>query len=193
MFELYYKADADNSTNTRLMCDISDKDNNFVVEFLQFERSDFNKWGKSKVLTDLFITKFHMPEIYSHITSKEKMKRYIKNNIDNDFSIIEKFEELSTSKQRIVISLPTSMYPTRRGFPSSARAVKNTQLPLIVKIDDKDVSHAFIDFGDFEEQAVQTAYQALVKGKMPESKNVIFYSEGVESLHKELSNNEMEN
>ena len=59
MFELYYKADKDNTTNTRLCCNMYNKDNNFIIDFIQYERSDFNKWGRSKVLTDLILTRFY--------------------------------------------------------------------------------------------------------------------------------------
>jgi len=193
MFELYYKADEDNSTSTRLCCDIYDKDNNFVVDFIQSERSDFNKWRKPKVLTDMIVTRFYLPEIFSHISSKSKLKSYIKDNIDEDFSIIGKIEDMSKHKQRIVISLPTTIYPTRRCMPTSGRAAKNTHLPLIVKINDEDVSHAFMDFGDFDENAVSVAYQALLKGVMPSTTKDIFYIDGVKSLYDELSKEEMGN
>lgn len=193
MFELYYKADEENTTNTKLCCDIYDKDNRLIINFIQYERSDFNKWGKPKVLTDLILTRFYLPEIYSHISSKGQLKSYIKNNIEENFDIIEKIEEMSESKHEIVISLPTSMYPHKRGIPSSFRTLKNTHLPLIVYIDEKDVSSNFMDFGDFEYNAVNTAYQALINGNIPKSKNDIFYIDGVESLHKELSNDEMGN
>ena len=193
MFELYYKADEDNATNTRLCCDIYDKNDNFIVEFHQFERSDFNKWGKPKALTDLIVTRYTLPEVYRHISSKGKLKDYVKNNVGENFDIIEKIEEMSKSKQRIVISLPTSMYHHKRGIPTSFRKVKDTHLPLIVNIDGKDVSSAFMDFGDYEYRAVETAYQALVKGNMPKSKNDIFYIDGVKSLHQELMNEEMGN
>jgi len=50
-----------------------------------------------------------------------------------------------------------------------------------------------MDFGDFEYRAVETAYQALLLGKMPKSKNDIFYIDGIEALHEKICNNEMEN
>ena len=193
MFELYYKADGDNTSNTRLCCDIYDKDNSLIIEFIQYERSDFNKWERPKVLTDLILTRFYLPEIYSHISSKGQLKSYIKNNIEENFDIIEKIEEMSKSKHKIVISLPTATYSHKRGIPTNFRALKDTHLPLIVSIDGKDVSSKFMDFGDFEYSAVVTAYQALIKGNMPKSKNDIFYIDGVESLHKVLNNDEMGN
>lgn len=113
-------------------------------------------------------------------------------NYGTDINVMEKIEEMSRSKQKIVISLPTTIYPTRRGFPSSVRAVKDTHWPLIVKINVEDVSRAFMDFGDFGETAVQTAYQALFKGVMPKSTRDLFYIDGVKSLHNELVNEEME-
>ena len=100
---------------------------------------------------------------------------------------------MSKSKHKIIISLPTSLTPHKRGVPTNFRVLKDTHLPLIVSIDGKDVSSRFIDFGDFEHSAVNTAYQALINGNMPKSKNDIFYIDGVVSLHKELNNNEMEN
>ena len=191
MFEWYYKADEDNTTDTRIMCDIYEKDNNIIIDFVQFERSDFNKWGKQKVLTDIIVNRFYLPEIYSYISFKSKIASYIKENFDEDFSVIQKIEEMSKSKRRLAISLPISMKPHKRGIPTNGRGVKDTYLPLIVSIDGIDVSKNFIDFGDFEHRAVDIAYQALMQGNMPKSKNDIFYGEGVESLYKNFSNNEM--
>ena len=192
MIELYNQADKENITRTKLSCDIQDKDNSFVVEFVQSEFSDLNKWKKPKVLTDMFITRFYLPEIFSHISSKRKLESYIDNNYGK-INIMKTIEEMSKSKQIIVISLPTSIYPTRRGFPSSVRAIKDTHWPLIVKINDVDISRAFMDFGDFEENAVKVAYQALFKGVMPTSTKELFYIDGVKYLHDELFNNEMGN
>lgn len=193
MHELYYKTDKDNTTSTKLSYDIYDKDNNLIIDFVQSERSDFNKWGKPKVLTDIIVNRFYLPEIYQHICSKSKLKSYIKANIDDDFSIIESIDDMSKHKQKIAISLPTSIYPTRRGIPTTTRAIKDTYLPLIVSINGEDVSHAFMDFGDFGENAVHVAYQSLLKGVMPSNSNHLFYIDGVKSLHDELNNEEMVN
>ena len=43
MHELYYKTDKDNTTSTKLSYDIYNKDNNLIIDFVQSERSDFNK------------------------------------------------------------------------------------------------------------------------------------------------------
>ena len=185
-FELYNKADNDNLTRSKLTCDIFKKEDVFVVEFCQSEYSDINKWNKPKVLTDMFITRYYLPEIFGHIGSKVKLERYISDNWQSNPNMMERIEEMSKSKQSIAISLPTTVYPTRRGFPMGARGVKDTPWPLIVKVNGEDVSRAFIDFGDFKENAVATAYQALVNGKMPQSTNDIFYIDGVKSLHEEL-------
>ena len=122
--------------------------------------------------------------------SKRKLESYIRDNYDK-IDIMEKIEEMAKSKQKIVISLPTSIYPSRRGIPSSVRAIKDTHWSLIVKINDEDVSHAFMDFRDFAENAVSVAYQALCKGIMPSSTQDLFYIDGVKSLYQELINDEI--
>ena len=191
MIELYNQPnDKMNISRTTLSFDIQDKDNTFIVDFIQSEHSDLNKWGKPKVLTDMFITRYCLPEIFSHISSKRKLELYIRDNYGK-IDIMEKIEEMSKSKQKIVISLPTSIYPSRRGIPSSVRAIKDTHWPLIVKINDEDVSHAFMDFRDFDENAVTVAYQALFKGVMPSSTQDLFYIDGVKSLYQELINDEI--
>lgn len=190
-FELYNKADKDNLTRSKLTCDVFKKEDIFVVEFCQSEYSDLNKWHKPKVLTDMFVTRYYLPEIFGHIGSKVKLEKYISENWQTNPKMMERIEEMSKSKQSVSISLPTTIYPTRRGFPSSVRAVKDTHWPLIVKVNGEDVSRAFMDFGDFGENAVSVAYQALVGGNMPESKRDIFYIDGVKSLHEELSSEGM--
>lgn len=193
MIELYNQADRENITRTKLSCEILDQDNAFVIEFIQSEFSDLNKWNKSKVLTDMFITRFYLPEIFGQITSKRKLETYISDNYGK-INIMEQIEEISAIKQKIVISLPTAIYPTRRGIPTSVRAIKNTHWPLIVKINDEDVSRVFMDFGDFGENAVITAYKALFQGVMPTSTKDLFYIDGVKSLYEEvISVNEKEN
>ena len=192
MVELYNQADKDNITRTKLSCDIKNKDNAFIVEFVQAEYSDLNKWKKPKVLTDMFITRYYLPEIFGHISSIRKFESYINNNYGTT-DIMANIEEMSKFKQKVVISLPTTTYPTRRGIPITARAVKDTHWPLIVKINDEDVSRAFMDFGDFGEHAVSVAYRALFKGIMPPSTHDLFYLDGVKSLHEEIMNEEMGN
>ena len=192
MIELYNQADKDNITRTKLSCDIQNKDNTFIVEFVQSEFSDLNKWKKPKVLTDMFITRYYLPEIFGHISSKRKLESYISDNYGK-VDIMTKVEEMSKSKQKIIISLPTTIYPTRRGYPSSVRPVKDTYLPLIVKINDEDVSRAFMDFSDFDENAVRVAYQALFNGVMPNNTKDLFYIDGVKSLHEEMVKDEMGN
>ena len=193
MFELYYKPDGDNTTSSRLCCEIFDEDNKFIIDFLMFERSDFNKWSKPKVLTDLIVTRLTLPTMIYDISSKEKLKSYIKANFDENLDFIEAIEKIAESKNHIAISLPTTMYPHRRGIPTGARPVKDTFFPLIVTIDGQDVSNCFMDFYEFEDKAVDTVYQALFKGNMPKSKKDIFCTKGVEELHHKLKNQEMGN
>jgi len=114
MVELYNQADKNNITRTKLSCDIQDKDNTFIVEFVQSEYSDLNKWKKPKVLTDMFITRYYLPEIFGHISSKIKFESYVNDNYGK-INIMEKIEEMSISKQKIVISLPTTK---ETAFPS---------------------------------------------------------------------------
>lgn len=193
MFELNFEVYGDNIANSRLCCDIYEKGRNIVVEFIQYNRSDLNKWQKPKVLTDLYVKKFILPESISEICSKGRLKSYIKNNLDADLTIVDKIEALAKSKQSISISLPTTIYSSYRGIKTGARGVKDSYLPLIVKLNGEDVSFNFMDFGEYGENIVEVAYRAMTKGCIPYTKNDLFYIDGVKSLHEQIVNSENEN
>lgn len=187
-FELFCEADEDNITRSRLVCDVYKKGNEVVVEFTQFERSDLNKWGKPKVLTDVYVTLFYMPEVFNQTCSLLKLGNYIKDNYDGTYNIVDEISKFAKVKNNIIISMPTSTYLNERGLPVSPRAIKDTYLPLIVNVNGKDVSEAFMDFGDYQDEAASKAYSALVQGVMPKNKNHIFYIDGVKALYDDLQN-----
>ena len=90
-------------------------------------------------------------------------------------------EEMAKQTTRIVFALPTSFWVN-----NNARKIKDTYFPLIVFINDRNVSGAFMDFSDYGHDIIEVASKALLQGQMPEFKNDIFYLDEVEKLHKEL-------
>ena len=188
MTELFSKV-REEGLSTKFSFDVSEQEDGLVVEFIQSEFSDFNKWKKPQVLTDLFISRYLLPSAYSRIDNKgTNIKKFILQNFGADLQVVKDIDEMSKSVSRISISLPTSYYPLdRSGLPTTVRRIKNTYLPLLVHINDVDVSMEFMDFGEFGSDAVQVAYDALLKGKKPKVQNDIFYFTGVELLHKELN------
>jgi len=162
-------------------------DSSIVVEFVKSYFSDYNKWKESQVLTDLRIDRYLLPSVYGKLDPKGlRLRKYIISHFDTNLQVIKDIEGLSKSHNHISISMPTSKYILdARGFPKSTRPVKNSIFPLIVNINDRDVSSAFMDFGDFGSNAVKVAYDALIKGNLPISNKDLFYKKGVEQLHKE--------
>ena len=134
----------------------------------------------------MFIRRFYLPPFFTDPAIRKKLAKYIIANYHKNGSAPDKIQTMSKSMHRIAISMPTTIYPRKMGFPTSARGYKDTCWPLIVKIDDIDVSSNFMDFEEFEDLKVQKAYQALLNGAMPESKNDLFYIDGVKELHQKL-------
>ena len=91
--------------------------------------------------------------------------------------VMHKFPKGKIIKEVVIIDVIPSSPAWNAGIRIADR---------ILKVNGEDVSRAFIDFGDFKENAVATAYQSLVNGKIPQSTNDIFYIDGVKSLHEEL-------
>ena len=121
----------------------------------------------------------------------DRMKRYISVKFTPNLKIIEKIEKMSEKIDEVSISLPTSRHTHSRGIPTNDRMFKNTFLPLIVCINGKDVSRDFGDFDIFESNAVNVAYQALIKGEIPTSNNDLVDFYGVQKLHQQLIQGEV--
>ena len=156
--------------------EIKSSKNKLVVYFIKSAYSDRNKWNERQVLTDVEVTRCQISEIYRNSDpTGSKLIDYIKNNNSKDASITRDLVRLSDKTDVIYIGLPTST--TLFG---SARKFKDTFRPLIVKINNEDASRCFQDFDLFGSQAVNVAYDALIKGKNPTSTNnfVSFYEIG---------------
>ena len=65
--------------------------------------------------------------------------------------------------------------------------VNNDFYPLVVYIDDKDVSSSFWDFEIFGAKAVNVAYDLLVDGIAPVTDNTLSDFTSVEQLNKDIS------
>lgn len=185
-FNLCKKTDEENLTTSRLTCEVLKRGDDYIVEFTEFIKSDVNKWNKKDVLTDVKVTLFYLPEIFKSISSRMALETYIRENWNKNPRILNQIEELSKSKCDINISFPTSYQTNQRGVPTSLRPVKDSFLPLIVDINGKDVSRAFVDFSDFGDDAVRVAYQALVLGQDIKSEKDIFSIDEVVALHESL-------
>ena len=157
-----------------------------VVSFIQSNYSDNNKWYKNQLLTDVFVTRCKLANAYSKLdpTGKQTIS-YIKENFSDDLSIIDEIKGLSKKCSKVFISLPTATYSHRKGVPTDFRRCKDTFLPLIVRIGDRDVSRAFMDFDVFGPEAVNTAYEVLINGKTIHSKNDLVNLHDAQQLHKE--------
>ena len=86
----------------------------------------------------------------------------------------------------ISISFPTTIYAHSRGMKTEIRGMKDTFLPLIVVVNDNDVSMDFWDFDLFGDKAVRVAYDALINGNIPESKNHFVDFSKIKELHDDL-------
>lgn len=171
-----------NGTRTKICFKVYNKNDNIVVELLKFDYSDNNKWKKPNVLTDLLVIKHILPSGYIQIDPNgEKIKDFITKNYKKNVNVFEQIEEMAKQTTRIVFALPTSFWVL-----NNPRKIKDTYFPLIVFINDRNVSGAFMDFGDYGHDIIEVASKALLQGQMPEFKNDIFYLDEVEKLHKEL-------
>ena len=140
----------------------------------------------------MFISRCKLLNAYCQLDpTGEKTIRYVRDTFSEDLSVIEEIHKLSKESNEIVISLPTSRHAHSRGIPTNDRMFKNTFLPLIVSINGEDVSRDFWDFDTFESNAVNVAYQALIKGEIPTSNNDLVDFYGVQKLHQQLIQDEV--
>ena len=191
MIELLNKKH-ENGDTTQIKFDVKVNGQDVIVTFVQAEFSDVNKWKKEQVLTDMFISRCKLLNAYCQLDpTGEKTVRYVKDTFSEDLSVIEEIHKLSKESNEIVISLPTSRHAHSRGIPTNDRMFKNTFLPLIVSINGEDVSRDFWDFDTFESNAVNVAYQALIKGEIPTSNNDLVDFYGVQKLHQQLIQDEV--
>ena len=185
MIELLNKKH-ENEDITTIKFDVNTNGKDVIVTFVQAEYSNQNKWRKSQVLTDIFVTRCNLLNAYCQLDpTGEKTIKYITENFLKE-NVIEEIKQLSKHCNNISISLPTSMHAHNRGIPTSTRMLKNTFLPLIVTINNKDESRVFWDFDMFESDAVEVAYNALVKGIIPQSNNDFVDFSNIIELHQEL-------
>lgn len=190
MIELLNKKH-ENGDTTQIRFDVKVNGQDVIVTFVQAEFSDVNKWKKEQVLTDMFISRCKLLNAYCQLDpTGEKTIRYVRDTFSEDLSVIEEIHKLSKESNEIVISLPTSRHAHSRGIPTNNRMFKNTFLPLIVSINGEDVSRDFWDFDTFESNAVNVAYQALIKGEIPTSNNDLVDFYGVQKLHQQLIQDE---
>ena len=171
-------------------CDVTLENNKMIVYFIKSQFSDANKWNETLVLTDKFVKRCEISRRYKD-NNCDRMKRYISVKFTPNLKIIEKIEKMSEKIDEVSITLPTSRHTHSRGIPTNDRMFKNTFLPLIVCINGKDVSRDFGDFDTFESNAVNVAYQALIKGEIPTSNNDLVDFYGVQKLHQQLIQDEV--
>ena len=185
MIELLNKRHVGDTKQIRFDVEVNGQD--VIVTFIQAEYSDVNKWKKEQVLTDMFISRCKLLNGYCLLDpTGEKTIRYIRDTFSEDLSVIQEIQKMSKASDEVVISLPTSRHAHSRGIPTNDRMFRNTFLPLIVSINGKDVSRDFWDFNTFESNAVNVAYQALIKGEIPTSNNDLVDFYGVQQLHQQL-------
>ncbi len=153
--------------------------NSMVVYFIKSEFSDANKWNEIQVLTDVFIKRCQIADLYKD-KNCNRIKRYISSRFTTDLKIMDKIAQMSEKVDEITISLPASVCPHKRGLPTSVRTFKNSFLPLLVDINGEDASRAFQDFDVFGSQAVNVAFDSLINGTRPKVENdlIDFYQIG---------------
>jgi hypothetical protein len=154
-------------------CEARLENNEMVVYFIKSEFSDANKWNEIQVLTDVYIKRCQISDMYKKKDCK-RIKKYISCRFTTDLKIIDEITKMSAKVDEITISLPTSVYSHKRDLPTSVRAFKNSFLPLFVDINGEDASRAFQDFDMFGSKAVNVAFDALINGKRPNVKNDLF-------------------
>lgn len=152
-----------------------------VVEFSQTNRGGENKWHNASVVTDMIIKRMVM----SGDCGKDiqQLKSYIAENFSEDLHVVDELEKSAKKVDNVSISLPTTIYAHSRGMKTESRGMKDTFLPLIVVINDNDVSMDFWDFDLFGYKAVSTAYDALINGNIPESRNHFVDFSKIKEIH----------
>lgn len=180
--------ESENGESKQLDFDVKVEDGKIVVEFLQKNYTDHNKWNEKQVLCDLFLNRYVLLDICSKLDpTGEQIKKFIIETYPDCVTKENQIQKMSQSAEEVAIMLPTGRYAhTSRGIPTSIRKYKNTFLPLMVFIDGEDVSRTFQDFYVFGSKAVDVAFDALVNGNIPESKQELVDFSGLEELHQNL-------
>ena len=176
-----YKNIYDSGDRVLFECNVKIENGKVIVYFIKSEFSNRNKWNEDDVLTDVFIKRCELANIYCQADKDgKKTIRYIKDCFKPDLRIVKEIEKISDKVDEITISLPASVCPHKKGLPTSVRAFKNSFLPLLVDINGEDASRVFQDFDVFGSKAVNVAYDALINGKEPKIENdfIEFYRIG---------------
>ena len=161
----------------RLDFDVKVEDGKIVVEFLQKNYTDRNKWNEKHVLSDLFLNRYVLLDICSKLDpTGEQIKKFIIETYPDCVTKENQIQKMSQSAEEVAIVLPTS-------YSVGLRKSKNTFLPLMVFIDGKDVSRTSQDFDIFGSKVVDVAFDALVNGNIPEIKQELVDFSGIENLH----------
>lgn len=168
----------------RVCFDVKTAKDGVLVDFVKLVYGDNNKWHVAKVLTDAIVYRYILDK---NENNPEYIKKYIMENATEDMEIMGEIEKNSNSKKNISISLPTSTYAKTKRASGATRMVNNDFYPLVVYIDDKDVSSSFWDFEIFGAKAVNVAYDLLVDGIAPVTDNTLSDFTSVEQLNKDIS------
>lgn len=177
MIELFKRIE--NGLTTIIEFDVVKAEDGTYIDFVRSEYSDNNKWKNPKVLTDKIIQRCHIYDAYGmYDESGEITRNFILKHFQKDAMVVKEIENMSKHIDIVEISLPTSV---RGAF--DGRGIKNTFLPLIVKINGEDVSIQFMDFDVFAHRAVDVAYDALINGNIPTPDREIVNFDGVRDLH----------
>ena len=171
---------------TKVKYSVKSNYKDMIVTFVVEEYSN-NTRGKERALTNISFVRYKILMSYCQLDpTGEKMTNYIKQNLNDSLSVIDKIRKYSMMSNTIEISLPTSGFACPRGMTTACSMFKNTSLPLIVTIDGRDVSRMFKDFNVFEDKAVKMAYDALIDDNYLESGCDLDNFSKVTMLHKQI-------
>ena len=171
---------ANNGDTLCIDLEIDNSKNKIIVIFKTSKYSDNNKWGEKQVLTDVDVSRCQITDIYRNADpTGSKLSNFLINNKSDVDYLINCVTKISDKTDKIYIGLPTNIL-------DDTRVVKNSFRPLIVDINSQDASRCFQDFDLFKSKAVNVAYDALILGKNPTSKNdfISFYEVGY--LHNQI-------
>ena len=177
MIELFKRTE--NGMTTKIEFDVVKNNNGIYVDFVRSEYSDYNKWKNPNVLTDKFLERCYLDSTYLTVDpTGEVTKKYIREKFSKEAKVIKEIEQLSSHIDYVEISLPTSVLAH-----NSVRGFKDTFLPLIVRLNNEDVSIQFMDYDTFGPKAVEVAFDSVVNGNIPKSDKELVDFEGVRDLH----------
>ena len=181
MIELFSRTE--NGMTTKIEFDVVKSKDGTYVDFVRSEYSNNNKWKNPKCLTDKILQRCYLHDAYGmYDESCEITKNFIIKHFQKDAKVVKEIELMSKHIDVAEISLPTSL---RSSFDS--KGIKNTFLPLIVKINGVDVSIQFMDFDIFTHRAVEFAYDALINGNIPIPDRELVDFDGVRDLHESFA------